>query len=237
MDTQCLIIMATYFRKNGKTKDFLKKSLNSIKNQSYTNWTLVIIGDKYEPKEELDKIIDDFKKECPNNKIVYLYNTHTERDIVKNNNNLWRCAGANAINMGLKNGIDNKYKYFFHLDDDDYWSSEHLKTHMNAYLQSENCVFVVSKSVFLHSFLPRAKVDIYPNNILPTPSGMVHSSFSCRFDLIKCFHDNVTPAGYEYPADATMLSRIRQFILENKQYYSIYIPELTCYHIREKADY
>ena len=54
-----IIIMATYNRKNGKTPEYLNKSLDSIINQDYKNWDLIVVGDKYEPFNELENMINN----------------------------------------------------------------------------------------------------------------------------------------------------------------------------------
>src|SRR5665648_1234883 len=46
------IVMATYHRKAGTTKQFVERSLASIAKQSYQNFKLFLIGDRYENEEE-----------------------------------------------------------------------------------------------------------------------------------------------------------------------------------------
>ena len=58
MNIKFVIIMATFNRKNGKTPGYLTRSLDCILAQSYTNWDLIIVGDKYEPENELIDIIN-----------------------------------------------------------------------------------------------------------------------------------------------------------------------------------
>jgi glycosyltransferase involved in cell wall biosynthesis len=224
-----IIIMATYNRKNGKTPEYLNKSLNSIINQDYKNWDLIVIGDKYEPYNELQNIINIFKKKT-NNNIILLNNTDVERDYIKNKEKLWQCAGASSMNMGLKYARDNNYKYYCHLDDDDFWSKEHLSSLMQAYEYS-NCIFAYTKSTYNGSYLPTEDMDIYENNRLPYGTGVIHSSFSFRIDIIP-FNYNTSHNEYEIrgPSDALMLDKIRQFIEENKKYCAIYVSKLTCYH-------
>lgn len=237
-NNSAFIIMPTYFRKNGKSKQYLERSIQSIINQTYKDWTLVIIGDKYEPKQELDNIISKYNSIC-NNKIVYLYNTYVERDIVKSSNkrHLWHCAGANACNMGLEYGLKNNFKYFFSLDDDDYWKNNHLSEHMKYYNENENCFFVVSQSTNRGRMLPLQTMSVYKNNLLPIPCGMINSAFSFRNDIFKFKHKNVTASGWDYPGDAFLLGKIKDFLINNKQYYSIYNSVHTCYHDEEFAGY
>jgi glycosyltransferase involved in cell wall biosynthesis len=117
--------MATYNRPNDKTPFYLRRSLDSIINQTNQNWNLIIVGDKFEPYDDLLSIIDEYKYKT-NNKIICINNRDVERDYIKNKMKLWHSAGATSINVGLKYGRDNNYKYYAHLDDDDYWSNNHV---------------------------------------------------------------------------------------------------------------
>ncbi len=227
------IVMATYYRKNEKTKSYLEKSLNSIIKQNYENWDLILVGDKYEKEEELLDIIEKFQKET-SNKIIYINNQFVERDKVKNKMCLWRCAGANSINLGLKYARENGYKYYAHLDDDDYWNNEHLESIANIYLKYKNCVFVNTQSTYIgKKYLPSNDIQVFENNMLPSPGQMIHSSFSFRLDILKFNYDTNLEVGITSPSDYLMLKKIKEFIIENKNFCSIYIPKLTCFHDEE----
>ena len=234
-----IIIMATFHRKNNKTFSYLTRSLNSIINQTYNNWDLIIVGDKYEPENELISIIDKFKL-LTNNKIIYINNQEVERETVNNPNKrvLWNCAGANSINKGLRYARNNGYKYYCHLDDDDYWTNKHLYSLYEAYSKFQNCVFAFTKSTHITGFLPVEDMEIYQNNKLPEPCQMIHSSFSFRLDVVPFeYYTSFDENSKSEPSDSIMLSRIHRFILENRQYCSIYMPFLTCYHDEEFANY
>jgi len=226
------IVVATYFRKNMKTKEYLQRSLTSIINQTFNDWQLIIIGDKYEPEEELLEIINEFKQKTANT-IIYLKNLNTERDFIKNKHKLWNIAGATSINMGLKYLRENGIKYYCHLDDDDFWSNLHLESLNKIYSNYENCIFANTQSTYINrGFLPKSiNIPIKENNIIPHEGTIIHSSYSFRCDIINFdYYTTFDENGYFYPADAIMLNNIKKFILENKQYYSIYNPILTCYH-------
>ena len=238
-DIKFVIIMATFNRKNGKTPNYLKRSLDSILFQSYTNWDLIIIGDKYDPENELLEIIDNYKisllnKDLSNN-IIYINNQIVERDIITNDKpKLWTVAGANSLNKGLKYARNHNYKYYCHLDDDDYWSNNHLQLLYNVYNKYPNCIFANTQSTYISSYLPQiTKIDIFENNLLPTSGKTVHSSISFRIDIILYEYFNIFENNLicnNIPVDASMLEYIKDFILKNKQYCSIYNPVLTCYH-------
>jgi len=123
------------------------------------------------------------------------------------------------------------YKYYLHLDDDDYWYPNHIKNINIVYEKYTNCIFVNTLSTYKHTLLPSVKVNIYPNNLLPTPCGMIHSSFSFRLDIIPFYYfTSFIENEITYPSDATMLQNIRDFIIKNKEYCSVYIPILSCRH-------
>jgi hypothetical protein len=224
------IVIATFNRPNGKTKSYLLRALNSIINQTYHNWDIILIGDKYEPESELLDIINEIQQKTINN-IIYLKNLEPERDYIKNKNKLWMIAGATSMNIGLNYCRQRDYQYYCHLDDDDYWDKIHLETIYNIYKRYNNCIFTCNKSTYENSYLPNNDINIDENNLLPTPCGMIHSSITFRCDIIPYYYyTNKNEDEIKNPADAIMLYMIRDFILKNKQYCSIYIPRLTCYH-------
>ncbi len=227
------IIMATYCRKNGKTPFYLKKSIQSVINQVHKNWDIIIVGDKYEPEEEIINIISDFRSKLINNKIIYLKNNVVERDFIKDRWNLWCCAGANSMNLGLKYARDNGYKYYCHLDDDDYWLQNHLSELDKVYSKYENCVFANTQSTYKNGVLPLNNEvnEIYPNNRMPLGKQTIHSSFSFRIDIIPFnYFTQFEPVGIFLASDANMLDNIHNFIKNNSNYCSIYVPVLTCHH-------
>lgn len=230
-----VIIMPTYYRKNNSTKQYLYRSISSILNQVYTNWDLIIVGDKYDNEDELISIIYDFRTKT-NNNIIYINNQIVERDHVTDKLKLWHCAGANSINIGLKYARKNNYKFYAHIDDDDWWENNHLKVLADAYINYQHCIFVNTQSKYgVNNILPKSYIQIYPNNLLPTPCGMIHSSFSFRIDIINFNYLTNIYNGIDYPSDANMLNNIKNFIINNNKYCSIYMPFLTCNHIEERA--
>jgi glycosyltransferase involved in cell wall biosynthesis len=228
-DIRFIIIMATYNRTNGKTAEYLDRSLNSIINQNYNNWDLIVIGDKYEPFNELENIINTFQQKTKN-KIILLDNQNVERDYIKNKKNLWYSAGGTSINLGLKYARENNYKYYCHLDDDDFWTNEHLSSLLEAY-KYENCIFANTKSTYLGSYLPIEDMDIYENNRIPSEGEVIHSSYSFRIDLIPFIYETaLNDTGIDLPSDYIMLNKIKNFINTNTNYKAIYVSKLTCFH-------
>lgn len=242
-DIRFCIIMATFCRGSGKTPVYLKRALESISNQTNNNWDLILVGDKYEPETEVLGIIETFRNSRQNNnnnKIIYLKNDKTERDHIKNKLDLWHCAGATAMNLGLKYARENKYKYYCHLDDDDFWLPNHLSELREVYATFKNCVFAYTQSTHITGVLPHNNEvnGIYPNNRMPLSCNTIHSSFSFRIDIIPFnYFTQFEPIEPYQCSDAKMLDEIKQFIMDNNYYCSIYIPKLTCHHDVESEEW
>jgi len=229
-----VVIMATYHRPNGNTVKYLRKSIQSVVNQRHTRWTLLVVGDKYEPEAELLEVLEEFARTVPNS-VIYLKNENVERESIVDRDKLWCCAGANSFNLGLDYAKERGHRYYAHLDDDDYWSPEHLQVMATVYSQYDNCVFVNTRSTYQRSFLPKESLGISPNNFIPGGGKCVHSSISFRLDVIDFTYNTVLNRDPDFrecndPSDAIMLNRIGEFIKGNPRYCSVYVPHLTCFH-------
>ena len=62
------IVIATYQRFDGSTPALLKRAIESVKNQTHQDYTLIVIGDKYEDNNEFENICKDADLK---DKIVY----------------------------------------------------------------------------------------------------------------------------------------------------------------------
>jgi len=225
------IIIPTFNRKSGKTLGYLKRSLDCIINQKYKDWDIILVGDKFEPENIIIDLVNNYQNKLIDNKIIYINNPKVERDYIKNRHILWTCAGATSVNIGLKYARDNNYKYYCHLDDDDYWTDTHLLVLAEVYKKYENCIFANTKSTYVNSFLPFEEYLLFENNRLPLPGRTIHSSISFRIDILPFYYKTTfEDKPLEGPSDALLLDDIKRFLEDNKKYSSIYIPTLTCYH-------
>ena len=238
-DQKFAIVMPTYCRKNGKTPEYLKRSLESIKNQTFNNWDLIVVADKYEPREELNTILSEFVNTLPTcNKVVYIYNDHVERDHIKNNYSLWCVAGATSVNYGIMHARLYNYKYYAHLDDDDYWDSTHIEKLTRVYNMFPNCIFACSQSQYGTRHVLPIKMDVFPNNMIIGLGCLIHSAISFRLDFIPFMYTTYFEEfGNNFePSDGNMLNKIRRFLEKHPEYCSVYNSELTCFHIEEGAN-
>lgn len=97
--------------------DFIKETINSVLDQTYVNWELIIIDDK--SKDRSCEIIDEYTKK------------HEKIRLIKLEQN---GGVSNARNVGLKEA---KGKYIAFLDSDDIWLKEKLAKQVN-YMEGQS---------------------------------------------------------------------------------------------------
>jgi glycosyltransferase involved in cell wall biosynthesis len=109
------ICISTYQRKDGKTPELLRRALDSVFNQTYKNFKIFLIGDKYENNDEFEKILSEYPSEK-----IYYENLEIANEIDFYNNK-----------MAILTDDENAYKWFkkarfsgrdecnYHIDDFD----------------------------------------------------------------------------------------------------------------------
>lgn len=223
------IVIATYYRKNGKSKEYVERSLDSISKQTYQNFKVFLIGDKYENQEEFDY----FSTLLPSDKLVAInLPIALERENCKIPQNLWNIGGANAVNYGLELALKQGFTHYVHLDDDDYWHCFHLRNIATAYQQFPEAYFVCTMAIMPDlNILP--VVNNYGYDNFACVGGQVfHSAYGFRLDKIPFKYITLTLDESEPifpPADADMLYRIGQYC-QNNGYKTIAIPIISCFH-------
>ncbi len=111
------IIIPTYNRAT-----FIAKTLESVINQTYTNWEIIIVDDG--SKDDTFKVVKPFVEQW-NNKIHYFYQENGER--------------AKARNKGMQEAKGN---YITFLDSDDVLYENYLQEGMNIIQKHQNPPFV-----------------------------------------------------------------------------------------------
>lgn len=227
------IIIATYQRKDGTTPDFLTKALNSIKNQTYSNYKVFLIGDKYEDNTEfieLSKIIDE-------DKIVAINLEHAvEREKYESYPTiLWTCGGANAMNVGINLALEEGFDFIAHLDHDDFWEKNHLEEINKVIENYDNVSYIYTQSNFIKgSILPPPPTNGNVEFALPKDSGLIHSSTCINFRILEGrYRDVFSETGKPYPSDADLWNRLATEIT-NKKLNSFLIRKITCTHDLEQ---
>jgi glycosyltransferase involved in cell wall biosynthesis len=105
--------------------DLLKRAVNSVINQSYSNWELIVVDDGSTDgtKELLESVKDD--------RILYIYQEHSER--------------STARNRGIEEAQGN---YICFLDDDDEYKPQYLSS-FYAYLEKNDFPKIILRTGFI----------------------------------------------------------------------------------------
>lgn len=230
-DVEFIIVIATYYRPNGSTCEYMKRCLKSIQDQKYENWIIYIVGDDYEKVEELELF-----RSMIIGKIEIFNHDDPERKYIKDKLKLWKIAGATAINYGLRIARERGYKYYVHIDDDDFWEPEHLLLMTYVYNMYPQCAFVNTLSTYPNGAILPVGVGIIvrPNNFLPRLGNVIHSSVSFRIDLINFEYYTTKDEGQIHePTDGVMWNNISHSLQLNQYFCSICVPFLTTHHDEE----
>ena len=159
MKDRALIMMASY---NGQ--DYISQQIESIINQSFTNWDLIIRDDG--SKDETVDLIKQFMKQDDR---IHL--------LEKNDNIGGACLNFyELLRYGKKN--INDYKFYFLSDQDDVWNADKLSkevavldknkpllVYTDLLLMNEDSTLTKKKMSDVHDINLRNKNDIFYNQI------------------------------------------------------------------------
>jgi glycosyltransferase involved in cell wall biosynthesis len=227
------IIISTYQREDGKTPVYLNRTLDSVLAQTYKNYKIFLIGDRYENNDEFEsyvKKINHVEHYFENLPIAH------ERDVYGSNKNaLWSYGGTNATNYAMdlceKEGID----FVVTLNHDDWWYETHLEEFYNCY-EMFKCDFMCTKSTFFNpnNFLPIVNSKEYYNSFFPSYGALIHSSAIINIKNIPLRYIDLfkTTGKVGLPGDGEYWNRATKFMRENKLC-GIMINKLTCRHDEE----
>jgi glycosyltransferase involved in cell wall biosynthesis len=220
------IVIPTYKRKDGSTKINLTHALTSIKNQTYQNYKVFLIGDDYEDNDEFIELATSI---IDKDKIYYENLPHAvERSKYIQGKILWTTGGVNANNYGIEKCLSEGINHICHLDHDDFWETNHLEEISQKL--NDNFIIIVTKSLNFDGqiFPPQITNPYYPEN-----SFLIHSSVC--IDFSKChlrYRDTYAEEGRIYPSDADLWNRLKKFMLESGEI-GVMIDKVTCYHTKE----
>ena len=174
------IVIATYQKLDNSTPTLLKRAIESIKNQTHKDYTLIIIGDKYDDNDEFEKLCTDSDLK---DKIISInLPTAKERDkYPMGSHELWSAGGVNARNHGVQVALEAGLTYVCHLDHDDYWHPQHLEVINHAIELTQDASIVHTCSTYFNTYLPGIELT---NEIIPTnikPGGLIHSSVCINY--------------------------------------------------------
>lgn len=225
------IIICTYKRKDGKTFEYLTKTLKSVLEQTYKNFKIYLIGDRYEDLDEFEiykKLIGQSDSYIENLKFA------EERDVYGENKvALWSYAGTFATNYAMDLCLKDNIDYVCFLNHDDFWYPNHLEE-INNLVSIDGTDFICTKSTYRGGFLPRIISDETHINFNPVPCGLIHSSVCMNIKTIPLRYIDIYKQTGEVgqPGDAEFWGRVSNYITNNNLK-SKFINKLTCRHDEE----
>jgi glycosyltransferase involved in cell wall biosynthesis len=209
------ITIATFYRKDGSTERYLSRTLQSIKNQTYQDYMVYLIGDDYDKEEELismSKIIDKDKMTLVNLPIAMERSKYRGKD-------LWVCGGCNAYNTAIDMSINDGLNYICHLDHDDYWLPHHLEEIHNAIITTKSNFICTLSDYQSRTILPEINSDLKLINFIPRPNSLVHSSVCVNFPYFNMkYRNTIEECGVAYASDADLWERMGQFLISRNEF-------------------
>ena len=162
-------IISTYKREIS----IVKRALDSVVNQTYKIFEIILVNDNPEDKEtdlEIRKLISSEEYKCHNIKYI----------VVEKNG-----GACKARNIGLKNA---KGKYVAFLDDDDEWLPRKNEVQISAFLNNSNIRMVYCNVEYFYEEINKTEV-LYSEN---QPTGRIFDETlaknrigSCSFPMFR----------------------------------------------------
>lgn len=221
------IKISTYQRADGRTPEILTRALESIKSQTYQNYKVYLIGDKYDNNDEfikLSTIIDNDK--------IYVENLPYAKEREKYTGlDLWCSGGVNANNHAINTILSDGLNYICHLDHDDWWAPNHLEEIINV-IKSDSPSFIATKSYYQNYETILPKIESSP--FFPKSADIIHSSVCIDFNKINLrYRDILEEEGIRgVVSDGDIWNRISE-LMKSKNINGKLINKVTCYHIEE----
>jgi hypothetical protein len=225
------IVIPTFRREDGNSINYLTRSLNSIKNQTFKDYKVFLIGDRYEDNDEFIQIATSIIEP---DKIYYENLPFAEeRDRYDNKWALWSYGGTNATNYGVKLSLDEGYEYICHLDHDDFWYTNHLSS-ISDVIENTMSPFIFTKSKYNTSFLPNVNSDDEIFEVYPSYGQLIHSSVCMNFKKIPLFYRDIFKETniVGLPGDGDLWNRSSEYMIANNLV-SYFINKITCVHDEE----
>lgn len=228
--TKFAVLIPTYQRSNGKSPYYLERALNSVFSQTHKDFSVFVVGDRYDNNEEFISIMNKFKD------VIFInLKRAKERDIYSTNNKdaLWRYGGVNANNVGISIVEKTGLEYVCHLDDDDWWENNHLEE-INKAIEKFNAMFVCTISTYVGRTWPFYTHSKEYDEFIPRQCALIHSSACFNISKLKeRYRDLFEETGQiGLPSDADLWDRMGKTILQNN-YSSILVNKITCHHDEE----
>jgi len=160
--------------------------LGSVARQTYTNWTLSLVGDGLSA-DQIAKVFSSIKRSnIDGNKILFVNMRRNLREpLLYREKNVWKYAGTNVLNLALDVAYSTTAEYIARIDDDDAWREDHLQNLLLGYTRFSNASFAFSQALFKGSPFPQEQKGANQNGQVlvprlqsPEPCGVIHATTS-----------------------------------------------------------
>ena len=239
------VIIATYKRSKDKSFEYLQRTAECLKKQTYKNYYVFLMCYDYIDKEEFykaSKLFDQDKIYAENFPISFREGYFNIRK------NKWTCGGANARYNGIKKAMDEGYQFYVHLDDDDIWYENHLQILYEHIKKLPEADFYHTRAKYANNKysgpFPAAKItEIKYNNLIPKSGGLVHSTTCHKLNTLgqpikKLYENRLNEVdrikkGKVSERNLEALDSLKWKMVANKikknNCKSLYIPIITCH--------
>jgi glycosyltransferase involved in cell wall biosynthesis len=215
--------------------------IESLKNQKYTNWKLFIVGDCFQPEEDLTKILKDKLK--PSQYTFYNLSEPGERGKI-DPEFLRNSGGTKARNKAISLAKGEGFNYLAAIDHDDFWKPDHLEGMMKAFQQDQEIAFGYHRAsrarvkggktgVYYwggEGKTPTLYYDDVPTKIIEAPhSGIFWHGPSCgwpKYRTVPQMRSEAPKRNRIMGADEDFIRQCHDSIIEKKKK-AVYVPKLV----------
>lgn len=231
------IVIATYYRPDGKTKMLLFRALQSIEAQRHRDYDVYVMGDDYTNLSEFQQLANLFPKfHFVNLPVAVERSKYPFGDY-----RLYCSGGVNAVQQGISYLLEQGIEYICHLDHDDWWEPNHLWL-INEVVEEKKPMFVCTISSYdpsknLGDHLPNISITDVVEPYIPRNQGCCSSSACIKYSDTKLrARDVFAETGRVFPADADLWMRLgKEMWMMRKD--GCLIRTLTCHHDQEGSSY
>lgn len=222
------VVISTYYRPDGRTPEYLTRTLACIANQTHKDYTVYVVGDAYENEKELRSIVDSF----PQTKCFNLDRSPERERYGFGNQMMWCAGGVTAVNTGIVHALNDGYEYICHQAHDDLWEVNHLEV-INRMVEDKEPIFCCTLSTYGKYILPPYPANGSTIEYYPIDGGMIASSACVRYTHTKLrVVDRLHTEGIMSPCDAYLWEQLRNEMKATGQ--KGYLAcTITCHHDEE----
>ena len=222
------ITISTYERPDGKTLSYLNRTLTSIDNQTYKDYTVYLVGDAFQDVKAL-------KREAKKHRNVKCYNLNRSPEQERYEHGTvarWCAGGVTAANTGIQKALEDGIDYICHQSHDDLWEPDHLET-INNVIEKHNPFFVCTLSTYNNVACPPMVTDNEVIPFYPLYEGIIACSTCVKYSETNIrVIDRLHEEGILSPCDAYLWLQLKSE-MEQKNRKGYLVRRVTCHHDEE----